>query len=99
MIPKHLAENFAAGFAVIDALGLDLSPAVDAISSFKPMIGRGAKIALQYNGKKLDIICDYYNSSPQSIEASLRHFAQCNESNKIAVLGDMGELAYLLCMS
>ena len=92
IIPVHLAENFAAGFAVIKALKLDLDKAVSAISSFEAMPGRGKIIEVKRGDKKCKIICDYYNSNPQSLKASLTFFAELDNPNKIAILGDMGEL-------
>jgi UDP-N-acetylmuramoyl-tripeptide--D-alanyl-D-alanine ligase len=91
VLPMHLAENFAAAFAVVHALGLDLDPAANAVRSFKVLLGRGRVVSVKNSGKSYSIICDYYNSNPQSLQASLEHFAQFS-GEKIAVLGDMGEL-------
>ncbi len=92
IIPIHLAENFAAAFAVVHALDLDLEPAATTISAFEALLGRGRLISLKQGTKSYRIICDYYNSNPQSLQASLEHFAQFSDENKIAVLGDMAEL-------
>lgn len=92
VVPIHLAENFAAAFAIIHALHLELEPAATAISSFQAVLGRGRLVSLDKDGKSYQIICDYYNSNPQSLQASLEHFAQFSDKSKIAVLGDMGEL-------
>jgi UDP-N-acetylmuramoyl-tripeptide--D-alanyl-D-alanine ligase len=92
LLPMHLAENFAAAFAVIKALRLDLEPAASAVRSFQMLLGRGRLVSLSKDGKSYNIICDYYNSNPQSLQASLEHFVQLSGDRKIAVLGDMGEL-------
>lgn len=92
ILPIHLAENFAAAFSVVKALELYLEPAASAIPSFQVVLGRGRLEAFNNNGKNYRIICDYYNSSPQSLRASLEHFSSFNDADKIVVLGDMGEL-------
>ncbi len=92
MIPVHLAENLAAAFAVIKALRLNLDKAINAISSFEGLMGRGKIVKSNSNGKEYKIICDYYNSSPQSLKASLEFLAKLDNPNKIVILGDMGEL-------
>ncbi len=92
IIPIHLAENFAAAFAVVGALGLDVDLSVNAISNFKVILGRGSLASVNREGKSFKIICDYYNSNPQSLQASLEHLAQFDNSKKTAILGDMNEL-------
>ena len=92
IIPIHLAENFAASFAVVHALDLDLELAATAISQYEVLLGRGRLISVDRKNKSYRIICDYYNSNPQSLQASLEHFTQFPDENKIAVLGNMAEL-------
>ncbi len=91
-IPLHLCENLAAAFAVVDALGLDIEPAASAITGCQPVLGRGRVISIDRGGKSYEIICDYYNSNPQSLQASLLNLAQSKGESKVAILGDMGEL-------
>ena len=91
-ISMHLASNFAAGFSVVKSLGLDIEKAANAIRSFQPLMGRGKFIEVKYENKNLGIICDYYNSNPQSLKASLQYLQQFVSNKKVAVLGDMGEL-------
>lgn len=91
-IPLHLASNFAVGFSVIQALGLDTEKAANSIRSYQPLMGRGKFVEVKYDNKDLGIICDYYNSNPQSLKASLEYLQQFVSEKKVAVLGDMGEL-------
>ena len=91
-ISMHLASNFSAGFSVVKALGLDIEKAVNAIRSFQPLMGRGRFVETKHNNKNLGIICDYYNSNPQSLKASLKYLQQFVSRKKTAVLGDMHEL-------
>jgi UDP-N-acetylmuramoyl-tripeptide--D-alanyl-D-alanine ligase len=92
LIPKHLASNFAACFATISALGLPIAPAVEVISNFKPSLGRGAVVLVVKNNKNYTLICDYYNSNPESLKAALNYLGQFDNKHKIAVIGDMLEL-------
>jgi len=92
LIPVHLAGNFAGAFAVVKALKLDPDAASAAISSFIPLIGRGALLKVKNGGKEYKIICDYYNANPQSMNAALEYLSMFDNENKIAVLGDMGGL-------
>ncbi len=92
IVPMHLAANFAAAFAVVKALHLDIGPAASAICSFQAVLGRGQVVSIDKGDKSYRIICDYYNSNPQSLQASLEYLAQFVSNNKMAILGDMREL-------
>lgn len=91
-VPLYFAVNFAAGFTVVKSLGLDLEPAANVICSFASVAGRGKIIRVQNNYKDYAIICDYYNSNPQSLSSALQYLGEFEHENKIAILGDMGEL-------
>ena len=91
-LPMHLASNFAIGFSVVKALGIDIRKAAKAIRSYKPLIGRGRFVKVKHDCKSLGIICDYYNSNPESLKASLKYLKQVASYKKVAVLGDMLEL-------
>lgn len=92
LVPKHMAVNFAAGFAVISALGLDLQKAAQALEAFDPGIGRGKLISIRKDGLEYKVITDYYNANPESMKAGLEYFNQFENQQKIAILGDMLEL-------
>lgn len=94
-IPMHLASNFTVGFSVVKALGLDTEKAVNAIRAYQPLMGRGKFVEVKHDNKNLGIICDYYNSNPQSLKASLQYLQQFVSDKKVAVLGDMGELGQM----
>lgn len=102
VLPIHLARNFAAALAVVRALKLDPEPAIDAISTFEPLLGRGKLVSTRKGTKEFKIICDYYNANPQSMVAALEYMSILDSSNKIAILGDMaglGKFSYQLHMS
>jgi len=92
IIPTHLAENLASIFAVLTALNLNIEDSFSVMSQIEAIKGRGKIEEIMHNGKSYKIVCDYYNSNPQSLKASLLHLAQFENNKKIAILGDMGEL-------
>ena len=94
-VPPYFAYNFAASFAVINALSLDIENAASAICSFAPGVGRGKIIQVNSGQKEFRIICDYYNANPQSMESSIKYLGQFNIIDKVAILGNMGELGKL----
>ncbi|RTK92111.1 MAG: UDP-N-acetylmuramoyl-tripeptide--D-alanyl-D-alanine ligase [Rickettsiales bacterium] len=94
-VPPYFAYNFAASFAVINALGCDIENAASAICSFAPGVGRGKIIQVNSGQKEFRIICDYYNANPQSMASALQYLGQFNIIDKVAILGNMGELGKL----
>ena len=91
-IPRHMAINFAAGLAVIKALGLDIHQAVKALAHFKLKMSRGKIVDIKKDNKEYSIITDYYNANPESMQAGLEYLGQMNNNKKVAILGDMKEL-------
>ncbi len=91
-IAKHVALNFAAAFMVIKLLNFPLYKAQRAILDYKIPAGRGNIVNTICNNKKYTIICDYYNSNPESLKVSLQYIQQFVHKKKILILGDMLEL-------
>lgn len=81
--------SFLECIACIKSLNLSVQKALDAIASFSPPDGRGNLIKMS-NGSVL--IDDTYNASPASIKDGLGSLRFFHQKNKIAVLGDIGEL-------
>jgi len=92
LVPRHMAVNFAAAFAAVKALGLDVSGAVKIAAKFEMPTGRGRLLQISKNDKNYSIICDYYNSNPASMKAALALLQQMPSKHKVAILGDMREL-------
>jgi UDP-N-acetylmuramoyl-tripeptide--D-alanyl-D-alanine ligase len=90
-IPLHFTSNIAAILTIIEVIGLDFAPALERLADFQVLMGRGRLVHTQNERKKYNIICDYYNSNPESLRASLSYLQQFN-GNKVAILGDMREL-------
>lgn len=92
----HWAINSIGALAVIEALGLDVERAADALVQVKPTPGRGARrrVALP-DGDGFDLIDESYNASPEAVRAALAVLALTRPApggRRIAVLGDMLEL-------
>lgn len=86
----HMALNAVAALTACAALGLDVSVAAAALSSFVPGAGRG----LQRTVRDGDILLldESYNASSASVRAALDVLAALPGRRRVAVLGDMLEL-------
>ncbi|MFV9936339.1 MAG: UDP-N-acetylmuramoyl-tripeptide--D-alanyl-D-alanine ligase [Rickettsia endosymbiont of Haemaphysalis japonica] len=87
-IPRHFTENYTGVLLIIDILGKDIEIAANHLASISPTKGRGEIINIQ----NCRVICDYYNASPQSMQAALEYLKQVPAENKTAIIGDMLEL-------
>ena len=89
----HWIENSLAITSIIVSLNKDISSYIKKISKFSAVEGRGKILNVQYNRKKITLIDDSYNSSPESLKASIIFLNRLgNKRRKICVLGDMYEL-------
>ena len=89
----HWVENSLAVVSVIAALNKNVNSCIKKISKFNAVEGRGKIINVSYKNKKITIIDDAYNSSPESLEASIVFLNRLGaKKRKICVLGDMFEL-------
>ena len=89
----HWIENCLAITSVIAALNKNVNSFIKRISKFNAVKGRGEIINIKYKKKKITLIDDSYNSSPESLKASIIFLNRLgNKRRKICVLGDMFEL-------
>jgi len=90
---EHWIENSLAITSVIVALNKNVNSFIKKISKFNAIKGRGKILNIQYKNKKIILIDDSYNSSPESLKASIIFLNRLgNKRRKICVLGDMFEL-------
>ncbi len=85
----HMALNAVAALAACAALGLDVSVAAAALSSFVPGAGRGLQRPIR--GGNVLLLDESYNASSASVRAALGVLAAL-PGRRVAVLGDMLEL-------
>ena len=92
-LPHHLALNILSILTVIKCLKLNLNKIKDKIKYLLPSDGRGNKFKLKINAyKTITLINDAYNSSPHSLETSLKNLLINNSNKYVLVIGDMLEL-------
>ncbi len=102
---QHFAMNGLGALASAEALGADLALSAQAIATWTPFTGRGARevIALDAADTRmtLELIDDSYNANPTSLRAALAVLAaaevthdigRVSKGRRIAYLGDMKEL-------
>ncbi|MBF9034497.1 UDP-N-acetylmuramoyl-tripeptide--D-alanyl-D-alanine ligase [Rhodobacterales bacterium HKCCE2091] len=95
---RHLAMNAMAALAAVSAAGADPARANLALSSWRPVSGRGTRERITLNltdDDGVELIDDAFNANPASVAASLEVLAAMQpegRGRRIAVLGDMLEL-------
>ena len=72
----------------------DMAGAESRLARVKPTAGRGKQQSLMIDGKRICLIDDSYNASPASMRAALKNLASHTCGRKIAIIGDMAELAH-----
>ncbi|APX17300.1 UDP-N-acetylmuramoyl-tripeptide--D-alanyl-D-alanine ligase [Phaeobacter inhibens] len=91
----HFAMNALGALACLAALDLDLAKAVQSLSLWSPVTGRGARetVSLGAGQGEILLLDDSYNANPTSVAAALAVLAAtpCT-GRRIAYLGDMKEL-------
>ncbi|MGI6525687.1 MAG: UDP-N-acetylmuramoyl-tripeptide--D-alanyl-D-alanine ligase [Bdellovibrionota bacterium] len=93
---ERFAYNATFAVAVATALNLDIAKALQAISSFSPLKGRGkvSKITIP-QGAAITLIDDSYNGQPEAVRQAIQTLSmmKCPEgARKIAIIGRMMEL-------
>ncbi|WP_405106901.1 UDP-N-acetylmuramoyl-tripeptide--D-alanyl-D-alanine ligase [Phaeobacter sp. BS52] len=91
----HFAMNALGALACLAALDLDLTKAVQSLSLWSPVTGRGARETVSLGEGKGDVLLldDSYNANPTSVAAALTVLAATPcDGRRIAYLGDMKEL-------
>jgi UDP-N-acetylmuramoyl-tripeptide--D-alanyl-D-alanine ligase len=88
----HMAMNALATLAVVAALRLDPTKAIDALEAFVPLTGRGARREIAVDCGSAVLLDESYNGNGASMRAALDVLRLQPVQRRIAVLGDMLEL-------
>ncbi len=85
-------ENILASVAVI-SFYFDIKKIKENLFyNFSVPEGRGDRIKIKINNKKINIIDESYNSNPSSLRFAINKFNEMNVKKKYLLLGDMHEL-------
>ena len=77
----------------VEALGLGVAPAVEAVNGFAAPEGRGSRHKLNIDGRHILLIDDSYSGQPEAMKLAIRALAKLPvKGRRIAVLGKMAEL-------
>lgn len=89
---RHMVMNAVAALAVLAALDLDPSGAIDALEAFVPLAGRGARRDIRVGCGTALLLDESYNGNGESMRAALDVLRLQQSRRRVAVLGDMLEL-------
>jgi UDP-N-acetylmuramoyl-tripeptide--D-alanyl-D-alanine ligase len=92
---QHWVMNSLAVLGAVKAAGADVGAAAGAMSSLRPLEGRGRRHTIAVGGSTAELIDESYNASPASMRAAFGVLAAMTPpkgGRRIAVLGDMLEL-------
>ena len=85
----HFTEDFLAAAAAAHVLGVAPEAMAEAAAGLRPARHRGELVRL---GRKVHLLDDCYNSSPEALEAAIVALSLVPGRRRVAVLGDMLEL-------
>ncbi len=89
---RHLVVNALAALAAASALGADPARFAEALATFRPGAGRGARVPFPAPGGEALLLDESYNGQPPAMRAALAVLGTQRGGRRIAVLGDMREL-------
>lgn len=90
---EHYYYNAWAVLSVIDALGLDIGKAVEAVQSFSAPEGRGKKYQVNLEGRHITLIDNSYSGGPDATVLAVDALGKLSvQGRKIALIGKMAEL-------
>jgi UDP-N-acetylmuramoyl-tripeptide--D-alanyl-D-alanine ligase len=92
---QHWVMNSLAVLGAVKAASADVGAAAGAMSSLRPLEGRGRRHTIAVGGGTAELIDESYNASPASMRAAFGVLAAMTPpkgGRRIAVLGDMLEL-------
>ena len=92
---RHQAGNILAALAAVDAVGVPLEQAINALATLTPAEGRGARAEIKAGRGTATLIDESYNANPASMVAAIGLLGAAplpEGGRRIAVLGEMLEL-------
>jgi UDP-N-acetylmuramoyl-tripeptide--D-alanyl-D-alanine ligase len=89
---QHMAMNAVATLAAVAALGLEPTRAIEALETFQPLTGRGARRSVTVGCGTALLLDESYNGNGASMRAALDVLRLQPARRRVAVLGDMLEL-------
>ena len=91
---RHMVLNALAVLASLFAAGLEACQALEILTGFEPVEGRGNVMQIPCAGGHFQMINDAYNANPGSMAAALQSMADLPlpSRHRVLVLGDMLEL-------
>ena len=89
----HWGLNSLAVLLMLEALDVDMDVALEALSEFEPLEGRGVERVVQAAAGPFVLIDESYNANPISMQAALMTLgARASKGRRVAALTDMLEL-------
>jgi len=90
---EHYYYNAWAVLTVVQALGLPLDKAVEAINDFSAPEGRGKKFNLNLNGRHITLIDNSYSGGPDATVMAVGSLGKLTvKGRRVALIGKMAEL-------
>jgi UDP-N-acetylmuramoyl-tripeptide--D-alanyl-D-alanine ligase len=81
-------ENILAAISIGDFFGLSPAEINSGLSTYQPNNNRSQLTQTTYN----QVICDFYNANPSSMEAALKNLQNLTAKRKVAIIADMFEM-------
>jgi UDP-N-acetylmuramoyl-tripeptide--D-alanyl-D-alanine ligase len=81
-------ENILGAISIADFFGVSPTEINQGLMTYQPKNNRSQLTQTAYN----QVICDFYNANPSSMEAALKNLAALTADKKVAIIGDMFEM-------
>lgn len=81
-------ENILGAICIADFFGLTPTEINNGLSAYQPRNNRSQLTQTTHN----QVICDFYNANPSSMEAALKNLKDLTADRKVAIIADMFEL-------
>ena len=91
--PKHIMLDMAAALAIAYLEKLDLNEAIEKLTHFQSLAGRGEAFSGKITpNKTVHVVDEAYNANPLSMKAALEGFKKITgDASSVIIIGDMSE--------